>query len=132
MSTKQEEVNIEVGRKLDKLIAEMIFEVEVEELNQRGGYCIDLRAKNNEQNDPIIVMDMVGGWKLKSYSRDLEAAWTVVEKLAENGTQWRFSNKAFGNKYWWAYTEETCVQADTLPHAICLAALKHIGEQVNV
>lgn len=125
------EINVEVGRKLDKLVAEVVFGVEVEEVNQRGGHRIDLRAKNNEHNDPIMAMDMVDGWRLKSFSKDLTAAWTIVEKLGASGTQWRFSNKAFGNKHWWAYTEDACVQADTLPHAICLAALKHLGEQAN-
>ena len=75
-------------------------------------------------------MEMVDGWKLKRYSTKIEDAMDVVEKLGRAGTQWRFSNKAFSNQYWWAYTEDVMgVQGESLPHAICLAALQHVREQ---
>lgn len=121
--------HINPGRKLDILIAKEIFGTEVIHLNQRGGHRIDYVAANNEYNNPIISMDMVDGWRLKRYSTNIEDAWEIVEKLGKQGVQWRFSNKAFSNTYWWAYTEDVMgVQGETIMHAICLAALQHMRE----
>jgi hypothetical protein len=119
------------GRELDKLIAEIVFGAEVEVLNQKAGWRIDLRAKDNECNDPIMTDWGSDGYRLKRFSTDIKAAWEIVDKLGKNGTQWRFSNKAFSNTYWWAYTEDAVSQGDTLPHAICLTALKHMQEQAK-
>ena len=122
---------LSAGRELDVIIAKKIFKVDVEHVNQQNGWRIDYRANDNVANDPILAMDMVDGYRLKRYSTDLKAAWEVVEKLGQKGTQWRFSNKAFSNKYWWAYTEDAVAQGNTLQEAICLAALKHVEEQAN-
>jgi len=119
------------GREMDKMIAEIVFGAEVEVVNQRHGWGVDLKSKDNSCNDPIMSDFGVEDYVLKNYSTDIKAAWNIVEKLGKNGTQWRFSNKVFANAYWWAYTEDATAQGDTLPHAICLTALKHIREQAN-
>lgn len=120
---------IPAGRDLDKLIAEMVFQSEVEVLNQRSGWGIDLRAKNNDCNDALYSDFGLEGYVLKKYSTSLEDAWSIVDKFGKQGTQWRFSNKALHNQYWWAYTEDATAQGDSLPHAICLAIIKHLQEQ---
>ncbi len=123
--------DLQPGRELDKLIAEVVFGAKVAVINQRGGWNIDMTADLNICNNPIIAMDMVDGHVLKNYSTSFTDAWAIVEKLGQSGTQWRFSNKVFSNKYWWAYTEDAISQGDTMPHAICLTALKHIQEQAK-
>lgn len=119
------------GRELDKMVAEVVFGSEVEFLNQKAGWRIDFVAKNKDCNDTIYAMEMADGYRLKNFSTDISAAWDIVEKLGRNGTQWRFSNKAFSNTYWWVYTEDAVAQGDTLPHAICLAAIQHIKGQAK-
>jgi hypothetical protein len=73
------------NREIDVQIAEKLFGAKVEFLNQRYGWRVDYVADNNECNDPNLAMDMVDGWKLKHYSRDIKSAFQVVEKLRTAG-----------------------------------------------
>jgi hypothetical protein len=70
---------------------------------------------------------------IPAYSTDIAAAWEVVERIKGSqpestfsiewiGTQWRV-DFVYQNYDW--YNEGD--QADTAPHAICLAALKAVG-----
>jgi hypothetical protein len=68
-------------------------------------------------------------------STDISAAWAVVERMRENGfgpTLW--SDSQFSMPHWYAHfdppigkTKGIEKQADTAPHAICLAALAAVA-----
>ena len=92
-------------------------------------------------DEPYIVIDDEGKAgcphvrRIPSYSTDIAAAWGVVEKLGmatiENASRtgpwnvgfvWHSSN---GNPYW------VHAEAPTCSLAICLAALKAVGVEVE-
>lgn len=60
-----------------------------------------------------------------SPSRDIRAAWEVVEKL-QGGLRFELRRRPDGG-FWAYFGEELSAEADTAPHAICLAALKAVG-----
>jgi hypothetical protein len=124
------------GRELDKLIAERVMGQTVGRKNFDGF--------GGRAGDPIILTP--GGpynWEeCPDYSTDIAAAWEVVEKLlAEPGKGFEISvghmfkrhKDKSETKYWECFIEDEkerrfIEEADTAPHAICLAALKAVGE----
>jgi|CXWL01.1.fsa_nt_gi hypothetical protein len=75
-------------------------------------------------------------WDEPCYSTDISAAWLVVEKLRERG--WKI--ELFGRTDCWCvlfeqgpnHTLQTAIEdADTAPLAICLAALKAVGVEME-
>ena len=79
---------------------------------------------------------------IRNYPRDISAAWRVVEKIQRDEPGWRFGllggdihfrwkaefhghidpEQNYGQRHGQAY-------ADTAPRAICLAALRAVGEE---
>lgn len=97
-------------RKLDALVAERVLGIEV--LHEYG------------QDYYIKTED--GGASVSSYSTDIVSAWFLVEKI-------RLTLKPRGGRGWWASTGTFgWVEADTAPLAICLAALKSVGIEVEL
>jgi hypothetical protein len=125
---------MKAGRELDALVAEKVFGAKL------------IRSEFHE-GAPVVACDFpdrpVGSafGNLPPYSTDIAAAWEVVEKV---GRHWNgfdfciFSDKGFvsGVEEWRAgwfeagygeYEGRADATSDTLPHAICLAALKSVG-----
>lgn len=76
------------------------------------------------------------------YSTSIEAAWEVVEvvnrlnKYTRDFWTHRYCRNVESNDWWWAacfskdsadHSNDFWAEADTAPHAICLAALKAVG-----
>lgn len=114
---------MEPGRELDALVAEKVFgytlDYEFADLNFGGAPCVkELRDQYDE-------------WGLlPPYSVDMSDAWRVLEYMLEH---------AYTSTVWMCLPGVTCriesggivmaqIEARTAPHAICLAALKAIGQ----
>ena len=128
-----------VGRELDALVAENVMGCRVKwrtyGLKGRYPYCdcvghAGVHNDTDEQNDDMLA----------SYSTDISAAWQVVEKVGlfhrygDCLTYDHDSKKWQIGKYWREYDGvalDVTVDADTAPHAICLAALKAVGYEVQ-
>jgi hypothetical protein len=109
---------MQAGRELDALIAEKVMGY----VPPRPG-TVGYDMKDLPRN------------RVPHYSTDIAAAWQVVEKLnllskMKDGclyfdpslNKWVISEWSGGREF-----AEGSVEADTAPHAICLAALKAIG-----
>lgn len=104
------------GRELDALVAEKVM-----------GWTNIL--------DRMGVPPNHGPWshRVPSYSTDLGAAWTVVEKLIATGHIIELSNRRSGTWKIGTWQFQTFgklsvgADADTAPLAICRAALKAVG-----
>lgn len=132
------------GRELDALIAEKVMGLNVIEewvFETRSAACPD-------GNYGCLVMHYEQvPIKPKSYSTAISAAWEVVEKLSsgdlsgygnrpielclKNYTKhpvwcefWLTDDNAGDDESVWI------AQGETAPHAICLAALKAVGEEI--
>ncbi len=116
------------GRKLDALVAERIF-----------GYksIEDLERSYISPEGDHIYKDFVGApesMKLPRFSTSIAAAWEVVEKLkgsflinTDHGTPAEWSVNwivILGDEL----PKNVGAIGVTAPHAICLAALKAVGE----
>jgi len=106
------------GRELDALVAEKVFGYECDPFDY-GPTC------------PVHG-------KGKNYSTDIAAAWQVVEKLMPTiGHIYPAVDLETGELLHWCAVVETGdtsrqgVTADTAPRAICLAALKAVGEATD-
>ena len=110
------------GRDLDRLIAEKVM--------GRKVYGDRISRESPE-------LDIPECW-LPRYSTDISAAWEVLEKVCE-GTDWSpqvglKSCMMFGgfvNDWGLKPTKNVMItEAESAPHAICLAALKAMGVDV--
>lgn len=113
-------------RALDLAIATYAFGEDVEILDQKHGWRIDLRAKSNELNDAIMTDYGVAGYKLKRFSRDAAAMMQLIEELRGDAYWVIMTNR----KGLWKITivdaaDEEIVSAQdySLPVAVCSAAL---------
>ncbi len=107
------------GRELDALIAEKVFGLSIWNCPNLG----PLIRRNGGVDDLWYEY-------LKEYSTSIEAAWEVYEKVLR--------------EYWLGYyirpcvwdrstfpdgTPDNVVEGESIPHAICLAALKAVGNK---
>ena len=97
------------GRELDALVAEKVF----------GETIFKHKAD----------------WEPPEYSTDISAAWEVVNKLSGGfyfsiDGQWRsqLTGKISWRSRFKPSLDAPYISGDTAPHAICLAALKAVGE----
>ncbi len=74
----------------------------------------------------------VGGFYAFCPSDNLLDAWLVVKKMAGNGTQRGIVNVRGKYFYWLCYWKRNRGEAKetTMPKAICVAALRAVGENV--
>lgn len=124
------------GRELDALVAEHVM-----------GWK---RAVQPHPELPEITLyDLYNSHvPMPHYSTDIAAAWLVVEKLTSDGiplvlgnttnrekdSQAKFAVTIFENWIGHVIPEDirhVSAQAETAPHAICLAALKAIGFELD-
>lgn len=108
---------MKAGRELDALIAEKVMGWERLEkiLHPPGPY--EMNAWGN---------------MIPHYSTDIDAAWEVVEKMHSMRLQTSIITTEKGvsvtiDEFYCHSPDETI--AETAPHAICLAALKALGEE---
>jgi len=116
---------MKAGRKLDRLIAEHVmgWKKGRKFANGNGEWIIDGKVDFRT-------------WDLTpDFSTKIEAAWWVVEKMKAEGMV--VIIKADGlrtgdyNPGWTVLVDnQSRTDADTAPHAICLAALKAVGVEV--
>lgn len=105
-------MSYEAGRELDALIAEKVMGI--------------------PEDSPQMEFDGP-----PAYSTDIASAWQVVEKLQAFNPFWNraafmdFDLSPTDPKGWTCNfgDDNTREYADTVPHAICLAALKMVGHE---
>jgi hypothetical protein len=129
-SNVQIEKILEPGRELDALIAEKVMGCDPD-----GDQC---RCKDRDHSD--LLQDDGHSPTLKEYSTDISAAWEVVEKLGDYfdihrqegcESEVTFARRCNdvddfpGDDLW------VTGYAETVPHAICLAALKAVDSRHN-
>lgn len=120
------------GRELDALIAEKVMGItklshRPLDANEMCRRCF--RPAGQGDNLPASCV-------AQPYSTDIAAAWEVVEKLDLFGKRDMFIYKNWRGKYSIDETVDAgmgtrdiaIAEADTAPQAICLAALKAVGE----
>lgn len=112
---------------LNALVAERVLGIEVFYAERSYAYYFakslgqnplskELRKKDNSNDD----------WVLPRYSENIAAAWEIAENL-------RMQLKPRGGDGWWASVSSVnWIEADTAPLAICLAALRSVGVEVDL
>lgn len=84
-----------------------------------------------------LVAEKVMGWRddvallPPSYSTDIKAAWEVVEKMGSNFIIASEKRGEFAVFFGPGEIDEFC-KSSSSPHAICLAALKAVGYEIEV
>lgn len=119
------------GRELDALIAEKVMGRK----NIRFENTIygQIHQSDVTPEFPDLIAKGVKRIRIPHYSTDISAAWDVVEKI-----KFKFDNTfhlvatSNGWSVFWDHEDEGpgangYVEAETAPHAICLAALKAVG-----
>lgn len=118
------------GRELDALVAKKVFGHTVIDYNQIGR--ADKHSKNDDGSLTLVPQ----------YSKHIAAAWMVVEKLNESGFGYCIEKSPVveGTTAWFVPKQilpegHVCTEdivhishtSNSVPHAICLAALKAVG-----
>ena len=118
------------GRELDALIAEKIMGIPVYKEGDEAQTFIGGAGYDPCKHHVYKLLDgRVAGW-FPCYSTDISAAWEVVERanlFLEINMCKHFTGR-------WLVTdisnEGVLGKSRSLPHAICLAALKAVGHEV--
>ena len=122
-------------REIDALVAEKVFNQPVEWVE-----VLDYQGKRKE---PYLCESNEGygsSDEVDHYSTSIADAWEVVEKIRGDGRWWQITDceeEGWHASAWRTVTEndapvcECDAVADTAPMAICLAALKAVGVEVQ-
>lgn len=135
------------GRDLDRVVAEKIMEWSI--------YHYDKGHPNNcyymlmdSSFNPVVFSQKQNWGQRKTeqeawddvprFSEDIEAAWQIVEEMERRGWSYDLNSifkpaactfgKGLYDEYEHCWHEEYCAAAQTMPHTICLAALKAMGK----
>ena len=111
------------GRELDLLIAEKIMGLEIADslVDELEDYYPTYKVTDDEDWSELPV---------PKYSTDIAAAWKVVEKMKNN--HWPFYLANYDNKWSCQFAKDSShAISDQVPHAICLAALKAKGVEIE-
>lgn len=110
------------GRELDALVAEKVM-----------NFALGMMSEQDVEPSIIVDQAVASFDVIPYYSTDISAAWEVVEKLAG-----RFvPSLTLGptNEWQAVFQESTDViyyeHSNSAPHAICLAALKAVGVNIE-
>lgn len=106
-----------IWREIDALVAEKVM----------GGKLTELRDYVTWQQSKKL-------YSIPNYSTDMTVAWAIVEKFKNTG-DYKIVISAYPKDGLWTikayhrdgYNKSCSTSAKTLPHAICLAALKSVG-----
>ena len=129
---------MKAGRELDALIAEKVMGATVFNTGPEGrpskGAPYPAVIFGKDQTVMCVLHDDGEGatiMRIPHYSTQIADARLVVERLTEGG-EWNYNFGIYRNKYgYWANFMvglEPNHLADTAPLAICLAALKAVGD----
>ena len=116
-----------MSRKIDALVAEHVMGLKLLEMDKEFPMLMHVTGKNEWGHDTVEGVP--------EYSKKIEAAWKVMEAVKRFGfsIEWQHDSANFYTKHWWVVGEdedyETC--NDSAPMAICLAALKLKGIEVE-
>jgi hypothetical protein len=114
------------GRELDALIAEKVMGIKMPAIPINGATYQEWAAISKASHEAVSP---------PCYSTEIAAAWQVVEKIKDmvKGTDGTFKIQ-WCEPVWICYWDHEdflsnpgYAQADTAPHAICLAALKAVS-----
>jgi len=135
-------VEMEAGRELDALVAEKVMGLSAPwDENTPCPYCGEIMRYCGQRSWCTSCSEWRYG-PYKEYSEDISAAWEVVERLDALGYWFqgrtRFDNEGEHDDGCWAgFTPHLTTgwngqpdhytNAPSMPHAICLAALKAVG-----
>lgn len=117
---------MKAGRELDALVAEKVMGWTPKMISpgdpslgkRRGWYAPDRHADVTDDD-------------LEYYSIDTDAAWKVVEKLnLGSSIAYLPGPKKHTVKFWLGFETKGYAEADTMPLAVCLAALQVKGVEV--
>lgn len=100
------------GRELDALIAEKVMGFD----------------PNSTDSLRTLLYHSYPGGHFPCYSTNIACAWEVVEKMSPRDDKFEISKYKNGlYEATFRYFEAEWSEAETAPHAICLAALKAVG-----
>ena len=138
------------NRELDGLVAEKImgYTIEIQEITQWTSSRIKHWIDNKDRAVASQFMDLenakIEGWRsnggLPYYSSNMADAWTIVERMCFNEYPYEFELSRGGdydemgnsNGRWYCQIGTAKVSEKTAEMAICMAALKSIGEKVEL
>lgn len=116
---------IEPGPCLDALIAEKVMDFK---------YVHAFEFEHGGKSQHGIIMTENSTYFLPPYSTDISAAWKVVEKMQKNDWAIILDNMQDYLGNWQAHFEKDkfveTAESESVPHAICLAALKAVGVEI--
>lgn len=126
----------EPGRELDALISEKVFGRTVIRISKEEALdLMALRSYQSASGRMEMIQTLLMGVDSETreppphYSTDIAAAWEVVEKLNPKEDEFRLVN--FRGQGWectFRFFRGDREEGETVPHSICLAALKAIGD----
>lgn len=122
------------NRQLDVRVAEKIFGQKVVLVKALEGYKWDSKTPVISEYPVIEEHGVIASQNLRDvvlnlvpfYSFELDAAMEIVYYMVEKG--WVFSLKKLGEDRYLATFNTATAGGDTIPLAICLAALKAVDE----
>ena len=121
------------GRELDALIAEKVMGIDLSEVPPPEAGSILPHEYWKQFHKGVGSPRMIP----KPYSTSIEAAWLVVDSFAKEDEisishMYKAHKDESTTNYWECFIEtdgekRLIAEAQTAPHAICLAALKAVG-----
>jgi len=122
---------MEPGPEIDALIAEKMFGFRFEKEHYEGSGTLFLWKTIWPNGREDIKYHKI----TKPYSKLIGPAWEVVEKIDSNNhgvKKVEVNYEDYGYHAWFgAYHKDCICYAKTAPHAICLAALKSKGIEIE-
>jgi len=118
------------GRELDTLVAEKVMGSL--RPTEPGLFCGEPSDDGKWWWESYQGDTDISKWAPPEYSTSISAAWEVVEKLLHIGLDFTIDSgrdRTTGEVFHSCRIDDiNLTYADTAPHAICLAALKAVGE----
>lgn len=114
---------MEAGRTLDALVGRKVMGLDPS-IVDGDMQVFTWRRHFLMAGDYFFITDE-GTDELPHYSTDIAAAWTIIEYFYKAG--WGAGAEMDGHTGCRASVGQFTSEADTAPHAICLAALKAVG-----
>lgn len=140
METKTTDIDrLEEGSELDALVAEKVMGAQWVPYTWYDGsaklYLLEQGGKPPKGDDFDLLEDgRIVGWNMPEYSSDMAAAWRVVEYIWKTKQMMIELERSYGmdgtSKGWscrfGGFDDGVYALADTMPLAICRAALKAV------
>lgn len=125
-------MDLKPSRELDRLVAEKIMGLIEIHVSEQTGELL-----HTDPADPLLAYEI----PVPQYSTDIASAWLVVEHIRKNNIRdvLTLASPSDETEYWFATFEKKWhgrasqdlyewESGESAPHAICLAALKAVGE----